>query len=151
MLAGSLIVNEGDVPGRPPGAEPEIIIDGRAAASTMIRSLFITKEKAMKTALIIMLLAVAVLLGPQMAATGEPTVAVNNQTVLNTANQNHTTAGPLSQAEMSAAVGGEMLGCSSGQDANGDNHRTCCFSLWLFSVCVDVNWSAVERMFDSIF
>lgn len=36
MLAGSLIVNKGDVPGRPPGADLEFILDGRAAASTMI-------------------------------------------------------------------------------------------------------------------
>ncbi len=105
----------------------------------------------MKTALIIMLLAVAVLLGPQVVAMGEPTVAVNNQTVLNTAPQNHEAARPLSQAEMNAVVGGGLLGCATGTDANGDRHETCCFSLWIFSVCVDVNWSALERVFDSLF
>ena len=105
----------------------------------------------MKTALIVMLLAVAVLLGPQLVATGEPTVAANNQTVLNTTHQIHITARPLSQGEMNAAVGGGLLGCASGTDANGDRHETCCFSLWIFSVCVDVNWSALDRIFESIF
>ncbi len=33
VLAGPLIVNEDGVPGRPPGAESEFIVDGRAAAS----------------------------------------------------------------------------------------------------------------------
>jgi hypothetical protein len=45
MLAGSLIVNEGDVPGRPPGADPTVIIDGRAAASKTITSLFSRRRK----------------------------------------------------------------------------------------------------------
>lgn len=39
MLAGSLIVNEGDAPGRPLGADPEFIVDGRAAASSIIKSI----------------------------------------------------------------------------------------------------------------
>jgi hypothetical protein len=105
----------------------------------------------MKIALITMLLAVAVLLGPQTIAKGESAVVVNDQTTLNIANQDQATARPLSQAEMNGAVGGEMLGCASGTDASGDTHQTCCFSLWIFSVCVDVNWSAVERIFASIF
>ena len=38
MLAGLLIVNEGDAPGRPPGVKPAFIFSRRAAAGKMNNS-----------------------------------------------------------------------------------------------------------------
>ncbi len=141
-------MNNGEAPGRPPGTDPKFIVDGWAAASIMI-TLNSEKEKAMKTAIVVVFLALTLLLGPQPIVTGDIPASANDQVALNVAAQSQSTTQPLNQAEMGAAVGGGLLGCASGKDASGDTHEICCFSLWIFSVCIDVNISAVERIIDS--
>ena len=98
-----------------------------------------------------MLLALAVLLGLQAKVTGKTSSAANDQMVLNVASQDHATARALNQTEMSAATGGGMTGCSQTVDASGDVYGTCCVDLWIFSICVSVNYSAVERTISSLF
>jgi hypothetical protein len=105
----------------------------------------------MKTTLIILLLAVAVLLGPPTIATGESVGAANNQVALNVADHHQVTAQALNDAEMNVAVGGGMSGCFKAVDANGDLYGTCCVDLWIFTICVSVNYSAVERAIGSLF
>lgn len=105
----------------------------------------------MKTALITMLLAVAVLLGPQTIATGESISTISDQVALNVADHNQATTRVLNEAEMNAAVGGGITGCFQSTDGNGDLYGTCCVDLWIFTICVSVNESAIERAISSLF
>lgn len=105
----------------------------------------------MKTALITILVALAVLLGPQTMATGESASRANDQLALNVAHQDQTTVQALNQDEMNAAFGGGMTGCFQSVDGNGDVYGTCCVDLWIFTICVSVNYSAVERAIASLF
>ena len=54
----------------------------------------------------------------------------------------------LSAREMETAVGGDITGCWSYVDGNGDEHGICCADLWLFTICFGVNLSAIERLLD---
>ena len=57
-------------------------------------------------------------------------------------------AGPqqLTVKEAEVAVGGEATGCWTYLDEKGDTHGICCANLWIFSICVAVNVSAIERI-----
>jgi len=104
----------------------------------------------MKTTIITTLLAVGMLLGPQPTpTTGQALVADNGITI---GNSQQTGPQALKGAEMNTKVGGDQLsGCYQLKAENGDTYGTCCVDLWLFTVCVGVNWSAVERLLSSFF
>ncbi|HTY39251.1 MAG TPA: hypothetical protein VMH23_19200 [Bacteroidota bacterium] len=98
----------------------------------------------MKTTIVVTLLAVGMLLRPQPAFNVHdamiPTASV-------TAVSTHATAThPLSAADMSNAIGNGLSGCTESKAANGDTYVTCCLDLWIFAICVAVNWSALERI-----
>ena len=97
----------------------------------------------MKTSIIVAMLSVGMLLRPQ------PTPVVNNGEALNNAvvvtATEQATPQALNKAEMQSAVGAGLTGCYQTKDASGDVYVTCCLDLWIFAICVAVNWSAVER------
>ncbi|MGA3243141.1 MAG: hypothetical protein ABSE41_00875 [Bacteroidota bacterium] len=98
----------------------------------------------MKTTLLTTLLAVGMLLRPQsmqIASTG----AIPDNPVAISATQ-QTTPHVLSSAEMNASVGNGLTGCYQTKAENGDVYVTCCVDLWIFAVCVAVNYSAVQRI-----
>ncbi len=103
----------------------------------------------MKATIITMMLAVGLLVRPQPLLTADAGAASIDGTSVINAQQPEATM--LSTAEMSAAVGGDTGGCYQTKAANGDVYQTCCLDLWIFSICVGVNWSAVERFFGSLF
>lgn len=104
----------------------------------------------MKTTIITMILAVGMLLRPQPTPTTAQALVADNATVAGTILQTGPQA--LKTTEMNKAVGGEQLtGCYQTRTADGDVYGTCCVDLWLFTVCVSVNESAVERLINSFF
>ena len=87
------------------------------------------------------LLAIAV--QPAASPLDQPTVGATEQIAAVGASPS---SEQLSIQEMTSAVGGENLtGCWQYADLGGDDHAICCLDLWLFSICVDVNLSAVGR------
>jgi hypothetical protein len=98
----------------------------------------------MKTSIVAILLAVGLLLRPQ------PTpVAVNGVVPDTPVNLVAVQAeGPqvLSSAEMTSTVGAGITGCYETKAANGDTYVTCCLDVWIFAICMAVNWSAVQRL-----
>jgi len=150
MLAGLSIVSEGEVPGRPPGAELELIVDRRAAASSENNQILL-KELAMKTYIITAILVLGALLRPQSAPTTDQGLAPNGSVAVVSVGQTQTTPQALSTAEMNAVVGGNMSGCYEYKGPDGDTYGTCCLDLWFVSLCVTVNESAVARLVSSVF
>jgi hypothetical protein len=138
-----------NVPGRPPGMELKFAVGGRAAASSLIQSSFDQKERIMKTTIITMILAVGILLRPQPKSTPDQALIADNATVAGT--MQHSGPQLLKTSEMNAAVGGDQLtGCYLTKAENGDTYATCCLDLWIFSVCLGVNWSALDRFVSTL-
>ena len=103
----------------------------------------------MKTTIITTLLAVGMLLRPQLIPTTNNGAIPDNPTAISVAQQ--ATPQVLKTAEMNSAVGGGLSGCFDHRDADGDKYTTCCVSLWIFTVCLSINWSAIDRALDSVF
>lgn len=102
----------------------------------------------MKTTIITTLLAVGMLLRPQPIPTTNNGVLPDNPMALSVTQQ--TTAQVLKTVEMNSAVGSGLSGCFDQKAANGDVYTTCCVDLWIFAVCVSVNWSAIDRLLASL-
>ncbi len=98
----------------------------------------------MKTTIITTLLAVGMLLRPQpMPIAGYGAIADNPAAISAT---QQTTPQVLTSAEMNTVVGNGLTGCYQTKAENGDVYVTCCLDLWIFAICVAVNWSALERI-----
>lgn len=98
----------------------------------------------MKTTILTTLLAVGMLLRPQsmqIASTG----AIPDNSVTISATQ-QMIPHVLNTAEMNASVGNGLTGCYQTKAENGDVYVTCCLDLWIFAVCVGVNYSAIQRI-----
>lgn len=102
----------------------------------------------MKTTIITTLLAVGMLLRPQPMPATDNGVIPDNPVAISLTQQ----AVPqvLKSAEMSSAVGSGLSGCFDQKDENGDSYTTCCANLWIFVICVSVNWSAIDRLLASL-
>jgi hypothetical protein len=83
------------------------------------------------------------LLRPQPMSIADNTALTDNPVAISATHQ--TTPQVLNGAEMNATIGGEMSGCFQQIAASGDVFGTCCLDLWIFSICVSVNFSAIER------
>lgn len=97
----------------------------------------------MKTTIFTTLLAVGMLLRPQPIPVANNAAMTGNPVTISAIQQ--ATPQVLNTAEMTAAVGGGLTGCFQQVAENGDIYGTCCLDLWIFSVCVSVNWSALQR------
>ncbi len=98
----------------------------------------------MKTTLLIALLAVGMLLRPQPIMDLQ-----NNQTsggAVAVAASQQTPPRLLNTAEMNSTVGSGIAGCYESKAANGDTYITCCVDLWIFAVCVAVDWTAIKSL-----
>jgi hypothetical protein len=98
----------------------------------------------MKTIILSSLLAVGMLLRPQPMPIANTVAAPDNSVAISATQQ--ATPQVLKTGEMNTAVGNGIAGCYQSRDASGDVYVTCCVDLWLFAVCVGVNWSAVQRL-----
>ena len=101
----------------------------------------------MKTTFITTLLAVGMLLRPQPMPATDNGVIPDNPVAISVTQQ--VTPQVLESAEMNLAVGSGHSGCFDQTDENGDVYTTCCADLWIFVVCVSVNWSAIDRFLTS--
>ena len=97
----------------------------------------------MKTTIITTLLAVGMLLRPQPMPNTNNSVIPDNPMAIGVTQQS--TPQVLESAEMNSAIGGGLSGCFQQKAENGDVYGTCCVDLWIFAVCISVNWSAIER------
>jgi len=97
----------------------------------------------MKTTIITTLLAVGMLLRPQPMPTTNNLVIPDNLMAIGVTQQ--ATPQVLKTVEMNSAVGSGLSGCFQQKAENGDVYGTCCVDLWIFAVCISVNWSAIER------
>lgn len=102
----------------------------------------------MKTTIITTLLAVGMLLRPQPMPTTDNGAIPDNPVAISLTQQ--ATPQVLKAAEMNSAVGSGPSGCFDQKDENGDQYTTCCADLWIFVVCVSVNWSAIDRFLTSL-
>jgi hypothetical protein len=98
----------------------------------------------MKTTILTTLLAVGMLLRPQPMTIAENSALANNPVAITATQQ--ATPQVLTVADMKAAVGKGITGCYQTTAADGDVYVTCCLDLWIFAVCVAVNYSAVQRI-----
>ncbi len=98
----------------------------------------------MKTTIITTLLAVGMLLRPQPMPIAGNGVIPDNPAAISATQQ--TTPQLLTGAEMNTVVGNGLTGCYQTKAQNGDVYVTCCLDLWIFAICVAVNWSALERI-----
>ncbi len=98
----------------------------------------------MKTTIITTLLAVGMLLRPQPMPIADNGATLENQVAISATQQ--TAPQVLKTAEMNTAVGSGLTGCFQQVAANGDVYGICCVDLWIFAICVSVNWSAIERL-----
>ena len=100
----------------------------------------------MKTFIIVTILSVGVLLRPEMApATGD--IQIHNQIApVGTTYQTQPLAKALADTEMMGAQGGAIAECHEEKAASGDLYVSCCANFWLFRLCFEVNWSAIERL-----
>lgn len=97
----------------------------------------------MKTTIITTLLAVGMLLRPQPTPNTNNSVIPDNPMAIGVTQQ--ATPQVLKTVEMSSAVGGNDSGCFGYVALDGDRYGTCCLDLWIFAICVSVNFSAIER------
>ena len=143
MLAGLLTVNVSNAPGRPPGVALRLLSTGGPQRATRQRILnSCLKEIVMKSLIIIALLAVGVLLQPP-AGQASNTMNVKPATAMV---QEQAAGKILSTSQMIQAQGAGVLECHEEVSADGDTYFSCCVNLWLFRLCFEVNWSAIERM-----
>jgi hypothetical protein len=98
----------------------------------------------MKTTIITTLLAVGMLLRPQPMPNTNNSVIPDNPMAIGATQQ--ATPQVLKTVEMNSAIGGGLSGCFQQIAEDGDRYATCCVDLWLFSICISVNVSAVERL-----
>jgi hypothetical protein len=100
----------------------------------------------MKTFIIATILSVGVLLRPQMAPASSDKQIHDQITTIGTTNRSQPAERALNDLEMKGAHGAGLAQCSHVLDASGDIYVSCCINLWLFRLCAEVNWSAVERL-----
>jgi hypothetical protein len=105
----------------------------------------------MKTIIITTLLSVGVFLRPELAPKGSDAQVDDGTKVATSAVAPSTAPRILEEGETSSMRGGGIGECYSYYDANFDEHGICCLSLWLFSLCVDVNVSEIGRFISSVF
>jgi hypothetical protein len=98
----------------------------------------------MKTTIITTLLAVGMLLRPQPMPFADNGAIPDNPVVISATQQ--TAPQVLTAADMNTAVGNGLTGCYQTKAENGDIYVTCCLDLWIFAICVAVNYSAVSRI-----
>ena len=98
----------------------------------------------MKTTIITTLLAVGMLLRPQPMPIADNGAIPDNPVTISATQQ----AAPrvLNTAETKTVVGNGLTGCYQTKAENGDVYVTCCLDLWIFAVCVAVNYSAIQRI-----
>jgi hypothetical protein len=70
----------------------------------------------------------------------------NGQSIASTLMSAQSNSQQLSATEMETLVGGDASGCWEYVDENNDRHGICCVDLWIITVCVGVNLSAIERL-----
>jgi hypothetical protein len=100
----------------------------------------------MKTFIIATLLVVGVSLRPQMAPTADNMRIHSQATSIGASNQIQAAVRVLNNPEMETARGGSLFECNQIQYANGDIYVSCCVNLWLIRLCVEVNWSEIQRV-----
>ncbi|MDP2883742.1 MAG: hypothetical protein Q8P51_01815 [Ignavibacteria bacterium] len=98
----------------------------------------------MKTTIITTLLAVGMLLRPQLMPNTVNSVIPDNLTAIGVTQQ--ATPQVLKTVEMNSAVGSGISGCYQQIAENGDRYTTCCVDFWIFAICISVNVSAIERL-----
>ena len=98
----------------------------------------------MKTTILTTLLAVGMLLRPQSTQIASTGAIQDNPVTISTVQQ--TAPRVLTAADMNTAVGNGLTGCYQTKAENGDVYVTCCLDLWIFAVCVAVNYSAIQRI-----
>ena len=98
----------------------------------------------MKTSIVAALLAVGLLLRPQSTPMTDNVMLPNNPVSITAAPP--AAPQPLSAADMKNTVGAGITGCYQTQAANGDVYVTCCLDVWIFAICVAVNWTAVQSV-----
>jgi hypothetical protein len=98
----------------------------------------------MKTTIITTLLAVGMLLRPQPMPIADNGAIPDNPVTISATQQ--TAPQVLNTAEMKTVVGNGLTGCYQTKAENGDVYVTCCLDLWIFAVCVAVNYSAIQRI-----
>jgi hypothetical protein len=98
----------------------------------------------MKTTIITALLAVGMLLRPQPVQVANNGMIPDNPGAISATQQ--TTPQVLSTAEMNTAIGKGLTGCYQTKANNGDVYVTCCLDLWIFTVCVAVNYTALQSI-----
>ena len=135
MLAGLLMVNEGQAPGRPPGVAPRSLLAGGPQRANRQRyNQFVLKELAMKTFIIATVLCVGVLLRPQVAPSG-----VNQQENPKTEKagvvvENENVAQPLPVEQLAGVCGAGIFDCTWLIE-DGIVYGRCCVGFWIFKVC----------------
>lgn len=98
----------------------------------------------MKTTILTTMLAVGMLLRPQPMQMTNNGAIPDNPVAISSAQE--TAPQVLKSAEMKTVVGNGITGCYQTKAENGDTYVTCCLDLWIFAVCVAVNYSAVQRI-----
>lgn len=98
----------------------------------------------MKTTIVATILAVGMLLRPQPMPIADNGAIPDNPMAISATQQ--TAPQVLNSAEMNTTVGNGLTGCYQTKATNGDVYLTCCLDLWIFAICVAVNWTAVERV-----
>jgi hypothetical protein len=101
----------------------------------------------MKTFIITTLLVVGVSLRPQMAPTADDMRIHIQATSIGASNQLQAAVRVLNNPEMEVARGGSLFDCDQFERSNGDTYISCCVNLWLFRLCVEVNWSELQRLY----
>lgn len=92
----------------------------------------------MKTSIIAAILAVGVLLRPQLTPAGNSSQPNNKTAEIVAVNQEQGGAQPLSSVEMNTIFGG-FATCYGEIDKNGTSvWVTCCLNLWIIKICVSV-------------
>ncbi|MCX6145353.1 MAG: hypothetical protein NTZ35_19275 [Ignavibacteriales bacterium] len=100
----------------------------------------------MKTFIVATLIVVGISLRPQTLPTLSDKQAHGQITTIGATNQYQAVARVLDDLEMKAAHGSGLFQCTTVLDASGDIYQSCCVNLWLFRLCAEVNWSAIQRL-----
>jgi hypothetical protein len=100
----------------------------------------------MKTFIIAVILTVGIFVQPQIAPPGDRGQVTANAQAAASINVDRVDSRVLASAEMQALQGAGVLECHEELSSSGDWYVSCCADLWLFRLCVEVNWSAIQRV-----
>ena len=96
----------------------------------------------MKTSIVVALLAVGMLVRPQPMTNLQIDQVSGAAVTVSQPTSPHL----LNPTEMNNAIGSGISGCYESKASNGDTYVTCCVDLWVFAICVAVNWTAVKSI-----